>query len=77
MKTEKTVKINFNPFKPIHQLFWFLFCIATAMIGHSIHHSLFWSIVDFFFAPFAWAKWLICQEVNMTIIRQTFEFFAK
>lgn len=50
-------------------------CFCTAMIGHTIHHSLFWSVVDFFFAPFAWGKWLICHEVTMSIIKQTFAFF--
>ena len=45
------------------------------MIGHSIHNSLFWSIMDFLFCPFAWAKWLICREVNITIIKTTFTWF--
>ena len=48
---------------------------ATAMIGYTIHSSVFWSIMDFFFMPFAWCKWLICHEVNLTIIKKTFEFF--
>jgi len=61
--------------KQIGEVLYFIFAIATAMIGHAIHHSLFWSIVDFFFAPFAWAKWLICQEINLTIIKETFSFF--
>ena len=47
----------------------------TAMIGYTIHHSVGWAIMDFFFAPFAWIKWLVCQEVNMSIIRHTFSFF--
>lgn len=57
------------------RLLYSLFSLATAMVGYSIHHSIFWSIMDFFFTFFAWAKWLICQEVNMSIIKQTFSFF--
>lgn len=52
-----------------------LMAIATAMIGYTIHASLFWSIVDFLFMPVAWAKWLICQEVSCSIIVRTFHFF--
>lgn len=52
-----------------------IFGVLTAMVGHTIHGSFFWSIVDFFFVPFAWAKWLICHEVNMSIIKTTFAWF--
>lgn len=51
--------------------------LVTAMIGHNIHSSTFWSIMDFIFWPFAWVKWLIMQEVNMSIIKETFNFFLK
>jgi hypothetical protein len=52
-----------------------LFAIMTAMVGNTIHGSLFWSIMDLFFAPFAWCKWLIYHEVTLAIIKQTFSFF--
>jgi hypothetical protein len=58
-------------------LVYMLFCLATSMIGYHIHHSIFWSVLDWIFAPFAWCKWLILQEVNLTIIRDTFAFFLK
>lgn len=51
--------------------------IFTAIIGHEIHGSIFWSIVNFIFWPFAWLKWLICQEVNMSIIKSAFDFFLQ
>ena len=57
------------------RLSYTMFCVLTAILGHAIHGSLFWSIVDFFFCPFAWAKWLICHEVNITIIKQAFSWF--
>ena len=49
----------------------------TAMIGYQIHKDFFWAIIDFLIYPFAWLKWLICQEVNLTIIKETFSFFFK
>jgi hypothetical protein len=54
---------------------YLIFGVLTAMIGYTIHHDLFWSIMDFFFTPIAWVKWLICHEVNLSIIRQTFTSF--
>jgi hypothetical protein len=49
--------------------------ITIAMIGHTIHGSLFWSIVDFFFWPLALIKWLICHELTLKIIEKTFQWF--
>lgn len=57
------------------ELFYTIFCVITAMVGYTIHGSLFWSIADFFFAPIAWAKWLICREVTLSIIKNTFSWF--
>ena len=50
-------------------------CVCTAMIGYNIHGSVGWSILDFFFAPLVWIKWLVLHEVNLTIIKDTFSFF--
>lgn len=54
---------------------WILFGLITAMIGHTIHGSVLWSVVDFVFSPVAWIKWIVCQEVTLTIIKQSFAFF--
>ncbi len=54
-----------------------IFAVLTAMIGYQIHHSIFWAIVDFVFVPFAWLKWIVCQEVTLTIIKATFSWFFK
>jgi hypothetical protein len=56
---------------------YILLQLPTAMIGYTIHNSIGWAIVDFLFAPIAWCKWLICQEVNLSIIKETFHFFLK
>jgi hypothetical protein len=53
---------------------YIILCTATAMIGYTIHGSLFWSIMNFIFCPIAWAKWLICKEVSLSVIKQTFAF---
>ena len=49
----------------------------TAIVGKQIHGSLFWAVVDFFFYPIALVKWLICQEINLTIVKQAFAFLAQ
>lgn len=61
----------------INSPFYFLFAIGTAMIGYNIHDSIFWSFIDFFFAPLVWIKWLIMHQVNLSIIKETFNFFLK
>lgn len=52
----------------------FVFAIATAMVGYQIHGSLLWAVVDFFFCPLAWAKWLICHQVSLTVLKGAFGF---
>ena len=61
----------------VSELLYTIFCVATAMVGYTIHSSVFWAVVDLFLAPLVWCKWLIFHEVNMSIIRTTFEFFFK
>jgi uncharacterized membrane protein len=52
--------------------------IVTAIIGYNVNdQSVFWAVVDFFFWPLAWIKWLICQEVNISIIKDSFSFFLQ
>ncbi len=59
-------------------IFYVLIGIFTAIVGCRINdNSLFWAIVDGIFWPFAWVKWLICQEVNITIIKEAFAFFMQ
>ena len=58
-----------------NSLIYTIFNVLTAMIGYTIHGSMFWSIVDFFFTPLAWIKWLICQEVTLKVIKETFTWF--
>jgi hypothetical protein len=56
-------------------LLYLIFSIMTAMIGYTIHGSLFWSIIDFTFVPLVWLKWLLFHEVTLTVIKNTFTWF--
>ena len=60
---------------PLGELLYTIAYVCTAMIGYTIHKSIFWSIMDFMFAPLAWIKWLICHEVTLDIIKKTFDWF--
>lgn len=57
------------------KLMYSIFCFLTAMIGYTIHGSFGWAIMDFFFAPIAWAYWLITHQVTLSIIKGTFNWF--
>jgi hypothetical protein len=61
--------------KRIEQIIVLILSALTAIIGYGIHKSVFWAICDFIFFPVAWIKWLICQEVSVSIIKQAFSFF--
>jgi hypothetical protein len=63
--------------KKIGELVYLLLCVATAMVGYTIHGSIFWSIVDFIFTPIALVYWLITHQIDMTVIQHTFDFFTK
>ena len=61
----------------VNELIGTAFALATALVGYAIHHSTFWSICDFVFAPLAWIKWLILHQVSLTIIHSAFQFLLK
>jgi hypothetical protein len=54
---------------------YLVFSILTAMVGYTIHGSIFWSIIDFIFTPIAIVKWLICHELTLTVLKETFNWF--
>lgn len=65
------IKLNLNA------LFYSVAGILTAIIGKTIHGSIFWAIMNFFFWWISWVKWLICKDVNISIIKESFDFFFK
>jgi hypothetical protein len=50
--------------------------VATGMVGYNINIAANsnWSIMDWFFTPIAIIKWLICQQLNVSVIKHTFAF---
>jgi len=65
--------VNVSVVNPIYTIIG----IFTAIVGYHINDSIFWAIVDWMFWPFAWVKWMICQEVNISIIKEAFSFFMQ
>lgn len=63
--------------RTIGGVIYMIFAICTGVIGHQIHGSIGWAILDWIFAPLAWLKWLLCHEVNISIIKHAFDFFFK
>jgi len=63
--------------KGIGQLLYTVVCVCTAMVGYEIHGSVFWSIMDFIFAPIAIVYWLIIHELTLDVIQHSFSWFFK
>lgn len=58
-------------------ILYFLLELITANVGYYKHHSVLWTIFDAIFAPIVWLKWFIYQEVNVTLISDSFNWFLK
>jgi hypothetical protein len=56
---------------------------GTSFLGYSINQKaeswcpFIWSIIDGVFWPLAWLKWLICHQVNLSVVKEAFGFFLK
>lgn len=61
----------------MNRILYVLFALFTAVVGHRIHGSAFWAVMDFIFSALAWLKWFICGEVNLTIIKGAFAGFLQ
>jgi hypothetical protein len=67
--------------KTLNTILYLIVATGTSMLAYPINVAngawfpRFWCVVDFFFWPFAWIKWLVFQEINMTLIKETFSFF--
>ena len=53
-------------------------CLGSSMIGYQVNVAagsscpFVWAAIDFFMWPLAWFKWLVCQQVNVTLVKYTF-----
>ena len=61
--------------KIINNILTLIFQCLIAIIGYHLHHSLGWAIFDFFFAPYVLIKYLICKEINLSIIKEALGWF--
>ena len=71
------MKIRVKLFDGVAGWVYLVLATITAMVGHTIHGSLLWSIIDFIFWPIAWIKWLICHQVCLTVIKNAFGFLMQ
>lgn len=54
----------------------YVLATLTGMIGYNINNnSICWGIVDGIFYPFAIIKWIVCEQLTLSLIKQTFPFF--
>jgi len=60
--------------KKLGAVLYIIFSVCTAMVGYTIHGSVFWSVVDFLFTIIAIAKWLIFHELTLSVVKETFRF---
>lgn len=57
---------------------YFITSIITGMVGYHINGgSTFWGIIDFIFSPIPWVKWILCHEINVSILKEVFSWFLK
>lgn len=49
--------------------------IMTACISYHIYHNIFLAFINWGCWPITWAYWLITNQVNLTIIKETFSYF--
>lgn len=67
--------------KTLNQVIYLLVSLGTATLGYRINTiaestcPLFWAFMDAVFWPFAWAKWIICNQVNISLIHSVFSQF--
>lgn len=63
--------------KRLSSFFYLVIAVCVAMIGYQRHGDTLWAIIDFMFWPIAVVKWLIYHEINVSLIKTTFDFLLK
>jgi len=48
--------ISMENSRTIGSTIYMIFAVCTGVIGHNIHGSMFWAIMDWLFAPLVWLK---------------------
>lgn len=57
----------------MRQILYFFMGVLTAMVGHSLHGSAWWSFINGAFWPLSVIKWFICQEVTLKMIEKALD----
>jgi hypothetical protein len=53
-----------------------VFAYIVGVLGYNLNNnSLFWGIIDGLFYPIVLIKWLICEELTLSLVKQSFPFF--
>lgn len=54
---------------------WVL-AFIVGMLGYKLNgDSIIWGVIDGIFYPIVLIKWIICEELTLTLIANTFPFF--
>jgi len=67
--SDQKISINWVP-GPVRTLLG----ILTAMVGFTIHGSIFWACMDFIFWPVALCYWLVTHQLTASVVKITFAF---
>lgn len=70
--SDQKISINWVP-GPVRTILG----ILTAMVGFTIHGSIFWAVVDFFFWPVAVCYWLVTHTLTSSVLKSTFSFLLQ
>lgn len=50
--------------------------VIIGKLGYTLNNnSLFWGIVDGLFYPIAFVKWIFCEQLTLTLVKNAFPFF--
>ena len=50
--------------------------LIVGMMGYTLNdNSIGWGIIDGIFYPIVLIKWIICEELTLSLIKNTFPFF--
>jgi hypothetical protein len=61
-------------------IIYFAGAISSAIISRSFNGEgwgWFFILWDFFLWPLAWIKWLVCQQVNLSILKTIFSWYLQ
>ena len=54
----------------------YVLAYIVGVLGYNLNNnSLFWGIIDAIFYPIVLIKWLICEELTLSLVKQSFPFF--